>query len=276
MNSSVFSNSILKKRVHKEIHECDVPWTTPRYVDENIDPEQLGLARQGGGSAARKAALAAYKEREVAASSTGGSDTLTHFVFSEERGRYFELDSAPTDLKSDARSLSDVATVKPPTEVWDNMAAQAICVLSTHVYRRGHKSAADCLDAYVQKFVDRCFSLIDGPISIVWVEAALHASMATQLHELIARMEARLDHLADMPPQFSVNNMRKERANAGVWTSEQDEAFSEACLTRRPDAVTQRFLQKRPIFKTKGIDATLRQVESLRVCRDQVLCLGPM
>jgi hypothetical protein len=40
--------------------------------------------------------------------------------------------------------------------------------------------------------------------------------------------------------------------------------------------VTQLFLQKRLIFKTKGIEATLRQVESLRVCRDQVLCLGPM
>ena len=337
---------VLRRRVG------DAMWDAlpPKAVPENMDPEnadEVGRTFARTDPEALQASIAAYHARE--AECVEAAPSGRNIVLGEERGRFFELGAAPLDLRGDARSLSDVAEVKPPVDAWDSLAAEVLdhaidgvsafrlppgAGLEVYVRLYFHYVGGPAPlvgmggDAPVDACVDKCLRLIGGPISLEWIQAvvrgsmvyadryfhviggpvsvehmygaafrrlrhdvrmdvhadrcflltggslsqikaALHTSMAEQLHDLIERTDSRLEHLKSVTlPQFSVRTKAAERATADPAS------WSEDFHKRVPDALTQRFRLRRVTQKTIGFDATPTVFETMLRVRDEMLSLA--
>jgi hypothetical protein len=164
-----------------------------------MDPENaddVGWTKGRTDSEALQASIAAYHARE--AECVEAVPSGRNIVLAEERGRFFELGAAPADLRSDERSLSDVAEVKPPVDSWDSLAAEVLdhAIDGASAFRCPPGAGLEVYvrlyfpfvggpaplvgmggDAPVDACVDKCFRLIGGPISLEWIQAVVRGSM---------------------------------------------------------------------------------------------------
>lgn len=245
----------------------------PKAVDPNMDPEnvnEVGRPYSCSVSDVLRATLEKYKVR-VEEEEAPKSDR--HIVFKEDRGRFFELGSPAADLRGDSRSLSDVVEVKPPTDTCVSLAAEVLDLTFEDVFRCGATTAKFNLSRTMDKYANRCFPLIGGPVSMDCIKTTLHDAAVSQLHDLIERTETRLEHLSTVQlPQFDVRVKAKERETCNEWTSDRNGEFCEEVYSHIPDAITQAFRLRRVGQKVVGFDATPKVLSALILLRDKVLC----
>lgn len=197
-------------------------------------------------------------------------------VFGKERARTFTLEATPTSLMA-LRTSSNVADVKPETEPYEPFAAQILDRL-LHALEQD-KDAPDAHQTTGKRLLceyeDKHAAIVEGErMATATFTASIKQALDTQLDDLIERMAARLEHLAAAPtqPQFVLRDKWAHRANAFEWnTPNDDEAYSEDCLTRISDVVVQRFLIKRFRKGVNGLDATQDTLQRLIRIRNKLL-----
>lgn len=170
----------------------------PLPVDETMDPENDCEPEQRTRvdiKAICKQTVNAYRESLSTAveDEPGGVDSHRRFILAQERARYFEKDSAASDLRSDSRSNSDVGPVKPPVEPWDVFASKVVDKLSMELAFRGPDYMKSQVDGYLEIFGQQCALLLVGQnMGLAEIKMRIYSAMGPHLDDAITRLEARL------------------------------------------------------------------------------------
>ena len=86
-----------------------------------------------------------------------------------------------------------------------------------------------------------------------------------QAQDLLERCELRL---AALPSTTQINPRTEMKGATKKWTEEEEAKYHEKLLTRVPDVLTQRFLEKRVFSKVPGLDAN---ATILRILRESIV-----
>jgi hypothetical protein len=286
--------SALKKRpvvssLGMLLEEDKVEAYVPREVDARMaDLESAEVpVKAGANVAGRREALVRYEamerleaeragERELLALLRHWSDDndvtdvktkKKQVVLAKElRTREFRLDEAPEAV---GRTGSEPSNTCEDDDHVAAFAAQLVDALHVMVSRGLVSSAEEARTRQLVPCLAKARRVL-GEEAVT--EAAFTEHALEQVRDLVERGEARLEHLAELV-QPNVRSLAKQRSWAFEWTAEQEAGFVEAMASRRPDALVQRYLLKRPSLGVVGVDATPVSVAALRQTADIVQAL---
>ena len=237
------------------------PDTCPMVVDKRLskiddpyDPSDKGVYAD---LTKRTLAIENYLFRETG---VDYPDKKPRCTFGESDVIHFDLLDG---LQHETRCVEKVKFTDPH----DPFAARALCQMVTE----GEKGRLpdDKLILRILRDVGREYQTInDEPTTVEKIkEFALE-----QARDLAGRCESRLSYLPK-ETQFNIREAVKDVkavnvAKYGPWDPVNEAAYAEKCLTRIPDALTQRFMKYRCGARGVGVDAT---PHTLRILRDDVI-----
>ena len=242
--------SILKRTAPCEQDVCPKPVDKQMEVEHQYDPpaERVYVDQSG-----RKISIQGYNEREA------GMDypvKKARYNFSPSEVLHFEL----------LECITPKIISTEPVKEDDPLGPFAARAMDRLIYNQEFVvKTGDPLPFNVELILNGELEKYNTLNNEAKTTDEIKAVALEQAQDLLERCELRL---AALPSTTQINPRTEMKGATKKWTEEEEAKYHEKLLTRVPDVLTQRFLEKRVFSKVPGLDAN---ATILRILRESIV-----